>query len=324
VFDAGDDSFTAEGTGDVARLTAAGKCRYTTDRGADVAVSPAGVIVERGREGGVMRMSIGFPEQAIKVGDLAGEWSMIGAKGSFIVTGPDQYEYRATHIWGRMRVASDGSVAPIEACDDERCLTATGDLEADDWLGDKLYAHANEAIVPQRDGCHMIQEPEDAGGSSDNKLCIYRAGNGAAMMVHIDPFGYLHLWTRSRPAARPAVGRVSEFWNVSLNPRLEALLPVSRTSNTVTSLAADGMSFVRNAVIDFATGVTRPETIQLDSPRDGYLTRVAGPATASDGTLSNVSEWIALPMTGMGITGVAITAPTATTRFVVSVDKLPD
>ena len=81
---------------------------------------------------------------------------------------------------------------------------------------------------------------------------------------------------------------------------------ISISRNTVVSVDTTGGSFVRNNLQTPPT--TRPETLVVNSLREGYNRRLPATVTQSDGTSSTVSEFITLPMRGMDFTPLALPA----------------
>ncbi|MFT3819061.1 MAG: hypothetical protein QM750_15705 [Rubrivivax sp.] len=146
-----------------------------------------------------------------------------------------------------------------------------------------------------------------------DRLYAYRAGGGELLLISQTGSGKVGFSTRKVARTLPAVGEVSESWNLGIVPSGTATASftvpgaVSQSKSTVASLGSG--QYVRNAVTDFATGVTQPETIAINQPRDGYGHRVAASGVArSDGTTANVGEWFVLTLRGMGISAVGFPA----------------
>lgn len=64
--------------------------------------------------------------------------------------------------------------------------------------------------------------------------------------------------------------------------------------------------YVRANVVNATSGVTRPETMLLNRPRDGDIRRPAATVTASNGTGSTYGDIVLLPLRGMGVTAVGV------------------
>ena len=258
-------------------LSAAGACRYTLPNGGEMAVSSAGVLAFRSLEGGSWRGGIGFAEQEHPLSVFTGTWNVIGLA--------DTQGNGRVHVHaGKLVVGTDGK--------------ATEDL----YCGN-LRDCVNETPDPR------MVFTRNADGSFDfdgSRAFAYRAGSGAVMVVVLDADGSLALATPKAARTLPAIGSASRSVNLTINPQFMAPLAISDSESTTVSHAGDGQSYGRNAVIDFATGVTRPETIQINQILDGFIRRVPQQVTASDGRASNVSEWVGLTLRGMGFTAVAL------------------
>ena len=103
----------------------------------------------------------------------------------------------------------------------------------------------------------------------------------------------------------PAVGTFASFWNFYSSPQLLSTLAVDTSSNTIRSLDTSAGSFLR----DQRTGVqdfTRPETLFINTPRNGYATRVGATVVASNNTSVTVSEFTSLPLRGMGMSALVL------------------
>jgi hypothetical protein len=99
-------------------------------------------------------------------------------------------------------------------------------------------------------------------------------------------------------------------------------------SNTVTSVNSVAGNFARDNVSNFTSVplVTQPETIQVNSvagvARTGYNYRQPATVTNSAGATVTVSEFIQLPLRGMGINALGLpNATAANSIFQLSVAK---
>jgi hypothetical protein len=264
--------------GETSQLTADGDCRYKLPNGGEMAVSPAGVLVLRSFEDGGFVAGIGFPEQAHPVSVLAGTWNYLGLGDSTDGGGP-------VHLYaGAIGVGSDGRATDDLFCDNLRdCVAETPDA--------RMTFTANPAGGFDFDG---------------SRAFVYRAGSGELLVVTIDEDGSFALATRKVARTLPEIGAVSRSLNFAVTPQYAAPFTPTDTENTTVAHAGDGLSYVRRSVLDFGSGVTRPETVQLNQFLEGFLRRVPETVTASDGSASVVGEWLALPLRGMGLTPVAI------------------
>lgn len=103
----------------------------------------------------------------------------------------------------------------------------------------------------------------------------------------------------------PDKGRVSEHFNLTLTPQYTAPFAISESKNTMVSVDATADSFLRDAVINLTTGVTRPERLAINQPREGYSRRTGEPVVDSAGQPSAVQAFVAMALRGTGVTPVA-------------------
>ena len=151
-----------------------------------------------------------------------------------------------------------------------------------------------------------------------DRVFLYRTGGGELLRISLtDAGGHLSLATRKVTNTLPEDGRVAEFWNITQNNNYTAS-SITDGKNTVRTLNTTAGSWLRDSVINTSTGVTRPETLKINAPRDGYNERVGETVTASDGSSSAVLPFIALGLRGTGIAAVGF--PTNNT-LVLSVSK---
>lgn len=269
--------------GNTGTLVPAGTCRYSLDSGASqLVVSQAGVLVLRSQESGVMRIGIGFPEQTHTVAELADTWNSLGMEGN----GSGAYLANASTI----TFNSSGVSTALSYCADvKNCIpvtTTTITLSVNSSGGfNNTYSDLN----------------------SSDRTFAYRAGGGEWMLVNIAGGGHFSISTRQRTNALPTVGAVSSLWTFDVNSQLQVPSALAVGGNTITSVNAATGAFTRDNL--FAGGITRPESLAANTPRPGYTLRNAQTGVInSAGATVNVPEWIALPLRGMGITALSLTA----------------
>ena len=276
--------------GEVSTLVATGECQYSLASGGEMVVTPAGVAALRSGERPGFVAGLAFPEQQHPVSVTAGTWNYLGLgdiNGSF---GAPQL------FGGEMTVDRTGQVTAEVFCDDlNSCVAETPDAQ--------MAFTANPAGGFNLDGSRSF---------------AYRAGGGELLIVSIDRDGSFALATRKVARGLPAVGSVSRSWNFTITPQYGSPFALSSSDSTTVSLASDGGSYLRNAIIDLSTGTTRPETVQINVPREGFIHRVPQTVSTSTGGSSVVGEWVGLTLRGIGITPVAIVA---NNQLVLSVNK---
>ncbi len=276
--------------GEVATFTEAGPCRYTGPQGGGITVTPAGVVVAQ-FDVAPYRGALLFPEQSHDVAELAGEWNSIGLDRT-TDNGPVHLT-TATLAWD-----ATGKLAGGQFCDG--VVSACTSFDATNLPN--ITISANPAggfdVVSTTDGWR-------------DRLFAYRAGGGELMLVDLAPGGHVSFSTRKVARAMPAVGDVSQGWQIGLVPNATppyytAPAAISQFKNTVSALDAANQRFERQAVSDFAANVTRPETVAINAPRDGYTHRLPASVVDSSGATVQVGEWFALTLRGMGLTPVGV------------------
>ncbi len=309
--DAGDEPDTEVITVDAAALTysaldgpgtlsANGTCRYGGDND-DLVVSQAGVMVVRFEEGdvgsGQFRMGLLMPEQSHTLGELAGTWNSLN-----IERDGNSYSVQGLAI----TFNATGALTALTECATPTACTA---LSMTELPALQVTADANGAL-------RYRNTTDNDGGV----IYLYRAGGGELMLVAIPDTGGIIMATKARTNTIPAVGTVSDSWNLSANGQLRAGAPFGDSSNTIATPGDANGRYTRTAVLNFATGVTRIETLEANKPMGGFTHRLAETVTASDGSTSVTSEWVALNMRGMGVVPVVFPA---NNQFLLSVTKPP-
>lgn len=264
-------ALTATGSdGELTPLQPAGACRYTLPEGGELVVSAAGVGVFRSAEAAGFVAGLAFPAQSHAVSVTQGDWNYMGLSDSGLDLGAFTVDETGRTTSGRF---CDSAGLCEEGTPDER-----------------------ETFVPHADG----------GFSYDGgRAFAFRSGGGEVMLVALSPDGAFGLATRKAPTGLPPVGRVSRSWNFTVTPQYMSF-PLSVSENTTVSQAEDGSSWRRDAVIDFAAGITRPETVQINLPLEGFIHRLAETVATSTGGTSNVLAWIGLSLRGIGVTPVGL------------------
>ena len=267
-------------TGASGPYQAVGECRYNTPNAGEIVVSQSGVAIyrERGGNDPSYRAGMMLPVQAHAVADLAGTWNVIGMGDSTGGGGP--VHLSSAH----MTVDASGRVTAEVFCDDMKtCANETPD--------------ARMTFVANADGGFDFD-----GG----RAFAYRSGSGELMVVALDADGGMALATRKAARTLRPIGTVTRSWDLTLTSAYVVPFALGNSENTTVSHAADGQSWSRNAIIDFNSGATRPETVQINVPMEGFIRRVPGTVTASNGAPSNVREWIGLTLNGIGITALGV------------------
>lgn len=273
-------------SGRTGTLVANGTCRYSTDGGtSDLLVSQAGVLVLRysGDGGTTHRLAIAFPAQTHTLADLAGTWNMIGLAGD----GAGGF----TGVASTSTLNGSGATSAASYCRDD-----------DTWSVDDAACTALaapfESFAAADDGGFTVSGASS--GADEARAFGFRPGNGNLMLVVVASDGGIEFRARERSLALPAVGTTSSNWNAYLAGTLLSPASVDERSSTVSRLDAATQSFVR---VQSTPGVNNAHeaTLFVNRPRDGYTFRQAGQSPAADGTTATVNEFVALGLSGTGV-----------------------
>lgn len=307
---AGADVLTEVATVDAAALTltrqdgsvqqweASGPCSYTTAAGEQAVVSQAGLVVARIASGEGYVGVLLFPEQVIvddenkptseNVAQLAGNWNAVGLQ----------------RLSGGGTTQLTTSTFTLNGAGTVRALTQCAGVGNECTTYPATQVPAISLAIDPAGGFSVT----NASDGTRARAFAYRAGGGELMMVMLSLDGQLSFATRQLAAALPHVDDTRETWTLGLGTNLAVASGFVDGQSVVTSVDEAQNLYVRDATIDFGTGVTRPETIVINDPRDGYLYRPEATVTASDGSPSVVTERLALPLLGMGLSPVAVPA----------------
>ena len=299
--DASKLTFT-DAAGQVSQLTANGACRYRTPNNGDAVVSQAGVIVAQidyGPPGAAFKGGVLFPEQSHPQASLAGDWNLLGLDRT-----ADNGPVHLTAATGSLNAT--GQVTAITQCDNVvDCVSVPADKLA------KLVVTVNAS------GGFDFTSTNNTPVEVD-RLFAYRSGGGELVWVLLSKFGHIQFATRKAALTLPDKGRVSESFNLTLTPQYTAPFAINESKNTIVSVDATANSFLRDAVINLATGVTRPERFVINQPREGYSRRTGESVVDSAGQPSTVQAFVAMTLRGTGVTPVAFLG---SNQLVLSVNK---
>jgi hypothetical protein len=264
------------------KLTANGNCRYRTPTNGEMVVSPAGVLVGQG-DVAPYRLVMAFAEQKHKVADLAGDWNGLGMNNQQGVKKPFLL-VMSYNSAGRLTrgVLSEGALTTTQVFNEQQVPV----------MGFSL----NSA------GGFNLTNTTDTPNWTD-RVFAYRSGSGELMKVQVNDDSLVLLSTRKRILTAPVLGSVSDTWNLFMTPQATSPSALSQSYNTWVSVNGPD-NYTRNAVLNFTTGVTRPEVILRNNPQDGFSRRQAATVSSSDGATSSVSSWVAVGLRGMGISSV--------------------
>ncbi|MBK7614884.1 MAG: hypothetical protein IPJ08_10495 [Burkholderiales bacterium] len=267
-----------------------GDCRFIANAGTsapvDVVVTPAGLLVGRPyfETEAQYRLAVGFPEQAHTLAELAGDWNGLGRE---MLSGTGIADATYTGFTGDFSVSSAGAVLAANFC--------VGTLTTCSPQTDAMAFSLNATVTPSTGGFDMSNA-----GNSTRRAYAYRAGGGELLVLAYGPAGSFNLWTRKTDGSLPAAGSSVANWGLPSNTNGVAgtLADAAFTNN-----AGSGNSYTRLSLIDGHT-----ETLQINTPRSGYLFRAQDTATSNANAPVTVNEFTALGLRGMGLAALWIPA----------------
>ena len=281
-------TFTDGSTGTWAVNTGAdATCHFTDDAGrSDIVVSQAGVLVVRHLDDdGQYRAGIAFPEQTHTLAELAGTWNVMGMATNAAQTAQ-------TAVTGTMTIDGAGVFSAVTWCQNDATWNVTGsDCFAVDSGLSTLAVNATA-------GFDLV----NPGG----RFFAYQAGNGDLMGVEIDANGGFLLYTKRRTLSLPAVGALSKSWNVAIGAQLTAPNTLSLSSNTIASVDTVANSWVRTQHSANGAAFDYNETLNANTPRNGFTQRPAATTTAVNGSAVTIREFDNMSMRGMGFSPLVV------------------
>lgn len=269
-------------------------CRFTSGS-SEMVVSQAGVIVIRGNPdtSGNFYPFILFPLQSHTLVELAGVWNTMGTQttgvaGVFVAATNTATINDAGAITGQTLGCFNETTWSVKGAD---CSNVTPNT--------KFAANADG-------GFDLLDVTTNA---LNGRLFAYRAGGGELMLVAIGNGGNFLFFSKQRTLTLPPVGRVT----TNVGPNIGAALTIggpfgAGNQNTIVSQNSVAGSYVRTAKTIGGTN-DHPQTVTINSPRNGYTFRAAATAVpAADGTSVNVLEFTAFGLRGMGMNPVVVPA----------------
>ncbi len=268
-----------------------GACQYTVDEvdfTNKVMVSAGSVLVvhSQSKTNAAQRtVTIGLPEQALPLSELAGTWSL--ADWDLGVAKTREVTFNSAG-----QIASASECLGLAAC-----VADTGSFST--------------FAVNAAGGFDLSDN-----GTPNGRAFLYKTLAGKAALVIVFPDGSLIVGARKESlGALPAVNTASNFREFSLNGNGTVSTLVDQTV-TVT-----GVDAATNSVTRIRTSDGRVDTIGYDKPRNGLRYRALN-SCSINGVASNCSETAQLPLQGMGITlSLSVGTNPASAFYAVSVGK---
>ena len=293
-------SYRSDHFTDTATAVAGKPCEFTgVDPAKSLVFSSSGVFVERyttklaNGSTGPSYMSIGMPEQAVGLADLAGTWNTVEFED-------DRSNSAAPFKSGYATVTVDAAGRITAGLDCKQLLPCTA------WA-----SLPTGFVVNAVDGGFDVTEAD--GGVS--RFFAYRALSGDMMILGMMPNRGLIVASRQMPIKMPTVGDTTPFWESTVGsagtggPRFEDV-------STVTSVDSGAGTYARRL-----NSLGRVETFTINAPRAGMRNRKASACATEAGTpVSACAGILTMPLPGMGMR--AFGSPVEGTNFFgIAVDK---
>ncbi len=275
--------------GTVSTLVPRGDCRYDDSNGSgdgsELAITSAGIGVVRSQEGPAGNYALGilFPEQVHPVSVTEGTWNLIALGDIDSDSGQ-----------GTPRVFA-GTIS----------FDATGRSVGTTVFCDDLRNCVDEAPLPEE--VHTV----NAAGGFDfdgGRNFVYKLAGGQKMLVAWASDGAFVIATPKVPRSAPAIGEVNRSLNFTLTPAYTANALPTISQNTVRAFDNATGIFTRDSIVNFTTGVTQPERIEINKFLSGFSHRIPEQVVDSAGATRNVGEWVVLTLPDMGFVPVAFPA----------------
>ena len=284
-------------------LVATGPCSFQNASGGELAVSRSGVVIGRATGPDLqLHALVAIPEQAHSLDELAGSWNHVAMERT--TAGGPIHLTAGTSVFD-----SQGRLTAQDLCDDMKTCAA---------VPAGLLSVAQ--IAPDVTGGFYLA---NSGTTTPDRLFAYRAGGGELMLLQIAASGRVVYYTRRAPSVLPPVGRMQRGLNAFVSSLYTVTAALSVSESTVTTTDVLSSSFTRAAVQNFTTGATRQETFILNNPREGFSRRVPGPAVHTDGSASNVAEFVGLSLRGMDASVIGLTQSNLLGLFAVTASNIP-
>jgi hypothetical protein len=268
-------------------MTKNAACDYTLDDGSATRalVARSGLVVLVTNTGGDVATGLGIPEQKLDVAAMAGHYDRVQYGSSFDAETGD---------FGDTEFTADGQNGVSV-----NCPLGVDKCAEDSQSKGKLVANA--------DGGFDYME----NGVSQNRLYGFRSSSGRNLMIAQAPDGTVTVLAAKEVVALPAVGKVSRFWQLTLNGA--GLSAVTEESNTVTAVDAAGGKVTRQFASD-----SHFDTLSFDTPFVGTRYRATNTCASGTGGAVNCNGAVQLPFGGV----VMAVGSVSTKRFLsISVDK---
>ncbi|HJV63656.1 MAG TPA: hypothetical protein VJ743_22095 [Albitalea sp.] len=280
-------ALTATMGGATYTLTKNASCDYTLNDSAAtrVLVARSGIAVLLQGSGASGVGGVAFPDQTLDVAALAGTYDRVQYGSTIDAEAGD---------FGTTVFAADGSNGLSVNCP----------------LG---YGNCVEDTLPKGT---LVANPAGGfdymeNGASQARVFGFRNASGRNLLIAQAPDGTIVVLAAQNALALPAVGKVSSFWQFTVNGA--GLGAVSSDSSTVTAVDATAKTAVRQFASD-----SHFDTLGFDSPFAGTRYRATNACTTAAGGALNCNGVVQLPYGGIVLSVSAV----STKHFMtVSIDK---
>jgi hypothetical protein len=276
-------------------MTSEGSCQFTFPNGAAeprirVLVSSGGMLVVHEEEPKVAptmrRLFVGVPEQTLPLSEVAGT--------------------RNLAIWLPANINKPGTAVAANA---EITVDATGQITAQ-----KACVGLFACVPSSGPFGKFVTNPSggfdfvDANGAVVGRVFLYKTLTGMTVGVGLNNDNQLNIAVPAGTLTLPSVGTVTGYRSLQINGDNSTS---ALTEDTITITAKDDSA---KTVTRLLASNSRVDMVTHDKPRDGLRYR-AGNSCTINNVPANCSEWVQVPLRGMGINLTLSAAPQPTPQF---------
>lgn len=268
-----------------------------------VVVGASGIGLVSFRDGDGMALVV--PEQSFELKDLQGEWV------SFVTVMPEDAPTPAPET------AQAEPAATTTVTESSNLLVGRRgeiSINANGSLAYRISCSNFKDCGPREETADLTsvnfsQRPDGWFSASVDSVAVsrfvaMRSGGGRLHLIGIGANGGWEFLTRKRELRLPEVGYVSRGWYQgirSFGGTYAGDAYFHRSIVLSTSPSSNPPRYIRESVIDTSLA-TVDEALEINAPSHGYLRRAPlSDAIASDGRTINTSEFIGLPLVGIGL-----------------------
>jgi hypothetical protein len=272
--------------GTVKTGTATAPCAFSADAGKTTfTVASSGVVIGRYLDSQSKgRLIVAFPEQALPVSEMTGDWNWISSETSTLDEqnfGTDAYMPNFTPFNGVMTVDASGAMTAETVCEHDplRPCSETG------------AAYRGTYRIAVSGGGFTRAYPD----RNPDQAYVYRTPGGKTIAVALLSYrAGINVATRKESLTLPAVGTVTPYWDAGITGAGE-MSTNSTATTTVTSIDTAAQTYTRTRQDG------RRDTLSINQPRDGFLSRAQSASQLANGTTVSVPSMLSLSLGGMAV-----------------------